>query len=80
MTTVDKQTMQIKQLIFHNIMQIVEQFPQYTIAQHLAHIMRKKSDSQKSYYWSDEKLLKKFEDYKDELESELASIVPDNED
>lgn len=77
---VDKQTMQIKQLIFHNLMQIVEMFPQYTITQHLYHIMRKKGDSQDVYNWGDDKLLKKFEDYKDELEVELASNTFETED
>ena len=73
MNVADKQNMQIKQLIFHNLMQIVEQFPQYTIAQHFSHVLRRKTDSQPSYNWNDEKTLKKFEDYKDELETELAN-------
>ena len=80
MTIIDKQEMQIKQLIFHNLMQIVEMFPQYTVTKHLYHIMRKKGDSQDVYDWTDEKLLKKFEDYKDELEIELASITLETED
>lgn len=74
MSTIDKHSMQVKQLIFHNLMQIVELFPQYTVAQHLYHIMRKKGDTQDVYYWKDEKMLKKFEDYKDELETELATL------
>lgn len=76
----DKQAMQTKQLIFHNLMQIIEQFTQYTVAQHLYFILRKKGDSQNIYDWSDNKVLKKFEDYKDELETELANIIPDIED
>lgn len=73
--TTDKQEMQIKQLIFHNLMQIVEQFPQYTVSQHLYFILRRKGDAQEIYYWNDTKLLKKFEDYKDELETELANTI-----
>lgn len=76
----DKHTMQIKQLIFHNIMQIVEQFPQYTVAQHLYFILRRKGDKEEIYNWSDGKVLKKFEDYKDELETELANTIPEKED
>lgn len=76
----DKQTMQTKQLIFHNFMQIVESFPQYNIAQHLLFLLRKKGDLQEAYYWTDLKLLKKFEDYKDELETELANQPLETED
>lgn len=69
----DKTTIQTKQLIFHNIMEIVELFPQYTVVQHLYHILRRKGDAKDPYTWEDTKLLKKFEDYRDELEIELAN-------
>lgn len=71
--SINKYDMRTKQLIFHNFMQIVESFPQYKISQHLSHILREKGDSQKHYYWEDSKLLKRLEDYKDELENELAN-------
>ena len=80
MNVTDKQEMQIKQLIFHNLMQIVEQFSQYTVAQHLYFILRRKNDPQTIYDWSDAKLLKKFEDYKDELETELANFPTETDD
>lgn len=80
MSIVDKQNMQTKQLIFHNLMQIVETFPQYSVTKHLYHILRRKGDPEEVYDWADEKLLKKFEDYKDELEIELASMALENED
>lgn len=80
-TVATKQTMQIKQLIFHNLMQIVEMFPQYTVAQHLYFILRRKDEnSPELYFWDDIKVLKKFEDYKDELETELANTVPEIDD
>jgi hypothetical protein len=66
-----KQETQVEQQIFYNLVQIVESFPQYTLAQHVHHFTRKKSDDQESYFWSDEKLLKKVEKYYDELQQEL---------
>lgn len=80
MSTVDKQKTITTQLIFHNLMEVVDLFPQYTLTQHLYHIMRKKGDDQDVYSWKDEKLLKKFEEYKDELEVELASAKLEAED
>lgn len=73
----DKQNTQTQQLIFHNLIEVVELFPQYTVTQHLWHILRKKGDGQEPYSWEDIKLLKKFEDYKDELETELATTNTD---
>lgn len=68
----EKKSVQSKEQIFYNFVQILQNFPQYKIAQHLLHILRKKGDSEDPYYWSDEKLLKKFEHYNDELVSELV--------
>jgi len=79
LTITDKEEMQVKQLIFHNLMQIVEQFPQYTVAQHLYFILRRKGDKEEIYNWPDKKVLKKFEDYKDELETELANTPTEDE-
>lgn len=67
-----KQEAQIKQQIFHHFMEIIELFPQYTVAQHLVHIMRPRSEA---YKFTSEQLLKKFENYRDELENELADIT-----
>lgn len=58
---------QTKQQIFHHLVEIVELFPQYSIAQHLTHVMRPHTGS---YEWIDETLLKKFERYRDELEND----------
>lgn len=67
----DKQRMQITQQIFHNLLEIVELYPQYSVSQHLATISRRKSSSGKElFYWSNEELLKKVEAHKSELEGE----------
>lgn len=71
-----KQKIQTKQQIFHHFVEIVELFPQYTIAQHIVHVMRPQTGS---YQISDEELLKKFEDYRDELESDLVDSVLQND-
>lgn len=67
----DKKRKQIEEQVFYNFMQVVQQYPQYTISQHICHFQRKKSDKEDAYYWGNEKLLKKIEDYKDELDHEL---------
>jgi triphosphoribosyl-dephospho-CoA synthetase len=69
---IDKRKKAIEEQVFYNLLQIVQSFPQYTIAQHLAHVLRKKQELEEFYYWNDEKLLKKFEEYRDELDRELA--------
>lgn len=53
------------------IAQIVEIFPQYTISQHIWHILRKKNEAKEAYFWSDDLLLKKTEQYYDELKEDL---------
>lgn len=70
--TSNKQKIQTKQQIFHHFVEIVELFPQYTIAQHMVHILRPQTGC---YSWSEEDLLKKFEKYRDELENELVDNV-----
>lgn len=68
----DKRKIQIEQQVFHILVDIVELYPQYTLSQHLCHILRKKNESKESYFWSDELLLKKLEDYYDELRQDLS--------
>lgn len=67
----ERKKVQIQQQILHIMINIVEAYPQYTFSQHLAHAVRKKSELTDAYFWSDETLLKKFEDYYDELRNEL---------
>lgn len=68
-----KERIQAEQQIFHLLLNIVEMFPQYSITQHLTHILRKKNELKDVYDWSDELLLKKFEDYYDELKNDLVT-------
>lgn len=70
----DKKRKQTEEQIFYNFMQIVQQFPQYSISQHIAHFQREKGDSEDHYFWSNEKLLKRIENYKDELDKELVAV------
>lgn len=67
----DKRKIQVEQQIFHILVDIVEMYPQYTLSQHLCHILRRKEESKEPYFWNDDLLLKKFEDYYDELKQEL---------
>ena len=67
---------QTKSQIFHNFAEIVELFPQYTIIQHMVHVMRPQTGC---YQWSDAELLKKFEKYRDELEKDLIDNIKDDE-
>jgi hypothetical protein len=68
----NKQNIQTKQQIFHQFIELVELFPQYSITQHMIHVLRPQTGC---YTWTDAELLKKFEKYRDELERELADIV-----
>ncbi len=63
----EKRKIQTEQQIFHLLINIVEMYPEYTLSQHLWHILRKKNEADEAYFWSDETTLKKFEDYYDEL-------------
>lgn len=72
----NKERIQTKQQIFHHFVEIVELFPQYTIAQHMVHVMRPQTGS---YQWKDADLLKKFEKYRDELENELLDNITEED-
>ena len=71
---IKKKDAQVREQIFHNFVNILDLFPQNTISQHLLHILRKKDDVKSPYFWSNEELLKKFEKYHDELNTELISV------
>lgn len=68
-----KQEIQVEQQFLYNLAQIIEAFPQYKIAEHLGHFLRKKYENAESYYWSNELLLQKIEDYYNELKETLAT-------
>lgn len=73
----DKRKMQIIQQIFHNLGEVVELYPQYSVAQHLSAILRRK-EGKEFYHWNNDELLKRIEQHKDELEGE--EIMNDIED
>lgn len=67
----EKKKMQVIQQLFHNLSEIVELYPQYSVAQHLSAILRRKSEGGKQFHlWDNDELLKKIEQHKDELEGE----------
>lgn len=72
-----KQQVQIEQQFLYILAQVVESFPQYTIAQHLSHFQRRKGEGKELYFWSDENTLKKLEEYYDELKNDLIVTKDD---
>lgn len=66
-----KHQIQIEQQFLFTLAKIVESFPQYTIAQHMVHFQRRKGENQELYYWKDDLLLQKIEEYYDELKGDL---------
>jgi hypothetical protein len=67
----DKKKLQIRAQIFHNLVDIFELFPQYSIVHHLATITRRKDDKAKEFYhWTEEELLSRIEKHKTELEGD----------
>jgi hypothetical protein len=69
--TQDKRRMQVIQQIFYNLTEVVELYPQYSVSQHLSAILRRKSsDGKEFHFWSNDELLKKIEQHKEELEGE----------
>lgn len=74
-----KAQIQIEQQFLHTLAQIIEAFPQYTIAQHICHFMRKKAEARDSYFWVDEGVLNKLELYYDELKNELIIDIDDED-
>jgi hypothetical protein len=74
METNKSQMLKTNKQLFYYLVNIAEMYPQYTLAQHFIHIMRKKDDNQDPYFWSQEKLLSKVESYYDELNDELLTL------
>ena len=70
-----KAQIQIEQQFLYNLAQVLEAFPQYTISQHLVHFTRRKGLKQELYYWSDERILQRLEDYYNELKATLSTNV-----
>ena len=77
----DKKETQIEKQIFFNLLKISESFPQYTLSQHLTHILRTKGkEKTKSYFWDSALLLQKVEQYYDELTSDLSQFADEDDD
>ena len=76
----NKERVQHEQQIFHLLINIVEQYPQYTFSQHLCHLLRKQTETIETYFWADEMLLKKVENYYDELIRDLANNIDEDQD
>jgi len=66
-----KEELQVEQQILYNLVRVVETFPQYTLSQHMWHILRTKGDKD-PYFWSNVLLLSKVQDYYNELNTDLA--------
>jgi hypothetical protein len=76
----DKKKIQLNQQIFHNLLEIVELFPQYNLVQHFASVIRRKSDTEKQFYdWSEEFFLKRIEQHREELEKDLLGDTSDDD-
>lgn len=75
----EKGRIEIEQQFLYILSQIIEIFPQYTVCEHLGHILRRKGEGKEFYFWSDETALKKIEAYYDELKTELLNPA-ENED
>lgn len=71
------QQIRTEQQFLYLLAQIIEAFPQYSIAQHLTHMLRKKNDIQDVYFWSQDTILKKIEQYYDELKELSLEEIED---
>lgn len=67
---VDKKKLQTRQQVFHNIMEVVELFPDKNTSQHIVLLFRSRG-GKAPYDWTEEELLKNVEKYKEELESDF---------
>lgn len=77
----EKKELQIKQQIFHNLLEVTDLYPQYSTAQHLSAILRRKNNPQKPdfSFWSSEELLNAVEKHKNELAGEDMMNIKDED-
>jgi hypothetical protein len=76
----DKKRMRVNQQVFHNLLEITELYPQYSLCQHFAAILRRKDVKAKEFFhWKDEELLKHIEQHKQELEGDDLMNIGDEE-
>lgn len=67
--TESKQKMRIIQLIIHELIEILELYPQYTVAQHLDYLC----DIKGFYRFTDDKVIKEIQRYRNKLEDEILA-------
>ena len=68
---IENKKMRTRAEVFHNLTEIIELYPAYTIAQHLTTILRKKdAKTKEAYHWSNDELLKRIEQHKAELDGD----------
>ena len=73
-----KQQIQTEQQFLYTLAKVMEAFPQYSISQHLTHFLRRKGEKQEVYFWKDDMLLNKLENYYDELKSEFIHTIEED--
>lgn len=73
-----KQQIQTEQQFLYTLAKVMEAFPQYSISQHLTHFLRRKGEKQEVYFWKDDMLLNKLENYYDELKSEFIHTIDED--
>lgn len=69
--TNSKQALRIRQLIIHGLVEILELYPQYSIAQHLCYLTDRKLEGKDCYKFTDNEILKEIEKYNEKLEEEV---------
>ena len=75
-----KETIKIEQQILYNLVQITDMFPQYTLSQHVVHILRTKGKNIDPYFWDNITLLSIVEGYLDELHTDLVTKEDEDND
>ena len=68
-----KEESMAQQQMIHLLVNIIQMFGQYTVSQHLTHILRKKNEKKEVYDWNDTFLLSIIEKYYDELQNDLIT-------
>ncbi len=65
--TDNKKDIRTRQLIVHEVAEIIEAYSEYTVAQHLSYIL----DKINSYYFDNERFLKEVQKYRSKLEDDI---------
>lgn len=70
MNKLEKNEILIAQIIFRELFEIIEIYPNISISIHITNIMRPRSET---YNWTNERLLKAIERYKTEIKTMLLN-------